>query len=111
MASALGDLDPRLYGRLNSTYHLLNSTNPTLAEDCWLCLSPNLLQVLTTPMDPLEAFPGNKLELSLVGPNITNVKLTHPAPQCLQSLQGSFPLGEIPKSLCVNITQSINNTQ
>jgi hypothetical protein len=33
------NLDPQLYRLLNSAHHLLNSTNPTLAEDCWLCLS------------------------------------------------------------------------
>jgi hypothetical protein len=31
--------------------------------------------------------------------------LTHPAPQCLKSLQGSIPLEEIFKNLCINITQ------
>jgi hypothetical protein len=47
----LGDPDPQLYRLLNSTHLLLNSTNSTLAEDCWLCLSPSILQVLATPMD------------------------------------------------------------
>jgi hypothetical protein len=40
------DLAPQLYRLLNSTHHLLNSTNSTLAEDCWLCLSLGLPQVL-----------------------------------------------------------------
>jgi hypothetical protein len=38
------------------------------------------------------------------------MKLTHPAPRCLQSLQGSIPLREISKNLCINITQSTNDT-
>jgi hypothetical protein len=62
-------------------------------------------------MDSLEASPGNKLNPLLTRPNITNVKLTHTAPQCLQSLQGSILLGEISKNLCINITQSTNDTQ
>jgi hypothetical protein len=107
----LMDLDSQLYRLLNSTHHLLNSTNPTWAEDCWLCLSPSLSQVLTTHIDPLDASPGNKLDLPLARPNIPNIKLTHPAPQCLQSSQGSIPLGEVSKCLCSNITQSMNNTQ
>jgi hypothetical protein len=62
-------------------------------------------------MDSLEVSPGNKLNPSLTKPNITNIKLTHPAPQCLQSLQGSIPLSEISKNFCITITQSTNNTQ
>jgi hypothetical protein len=107
----LGDLDPWLYSLLNSTHHLLSSTNPTLDEDCWLHLPPCLPQVLATPMDTLEALPGNKLDLPLMRPDITNVKLTHLVLQCLQSLQRSTPLGEISKSLCINIKESTNNTQ
>jgi hypothetical protein len=56
---SLGDLEPWPYEQLNSTHHLLNSTNSTLAEDCRLCLSPSLPQVLIIPMDSLEALPGN----------------------------------------------------
>jgi hypothetical protein len=62
-------------------------------------------------MDSLEVSPGNKLNPPLTKPNITNIELTHPAPQCLQSLQGSIPLREVSKNLCINITQSTNDTQ
>jgi hypothetical protein len=62
-------------------------------------------------MDSLEHSPGNKLNPPLTRPNITNIKLAHPTLQCLQSLQGSIPLGEDSKSLCINITQSTNDTQ
>jgi hypothetical protein len=75
------DLDSQLYRVLSSTHHLLSSTNPTLAEDWWLSLSPSLLQVLDTPMDSLEISPSNKLDLPLARLDITNVKLTYLAPQ------------------------------
>jgi hypothetical protein len=107
----LGDLDPWLYRLLNSTHHLLKSTNPTLTEDCWLCHPPSLPQVLATPMHSFEASPGNKLDLPLTRPNITNVKLTHPTPQCLQSLQGSSPLRKISKhKFCQYHSQQITLT-
>jgi hypothetical protein len=68
-------------------------------------------------MDSLEFSPGNKLNPPFkkyyqynIG-NIANIKLTHPAPQCLQSLQGSIPLGEISKNFCIGITESTNNAQ
>jgi hypothetical protein len=111
IASATHGSNPQLFRLLNSAHHLLNSTNPSLAEDCRLCLSPSLPQVLATPLDSLEVSPGNKLNPPLTKPNITNIEQTHPAPQCLQSLQGSIPLGEVSKNLCINITQSTNNTQ
>jgi hypothetical protein len=75
------DLNPQLYRLLNSAHHLLNSTNPTLAEDCWLSLSPSLPQVLATPMDSPEVSPVNKLNPHLTKPNIINIELTHPVPQ------------------------------
>jgi hypothetical protein len=98
VASPPMDLDPQLYRLLNSAHHLLNATNTTLAEDCWLCLSPSLPQVLATPMDSLEASPGNKLNPPLIRPNITNIKLIHPAPQCLQVYRGQFHWGKSPRA-------------
>jgi hypothetical protein len=74
------DLDPRIYRLLNSTHHLLNYANPSLAENCWLCLSPSLSQVLAIPMDSLETSPGKILGLPLTKCDIVKVKLTHPAP-------------------------------
>jgi hypothetical protein len=105
------DLNPQLFRLLNSAHNLLNFTNPSLAEDYWLCLSPSLPQLLATHMDSLEVSSGNKLNPPLTKPNITNIKLTHPTPQCLQSLQGSVSLGEISKNLCISITESANKTQ
>ena len=32
------DLDPQTMDIIEATHKVLNSTNPTLAEDCWLCL-------------------------------------------------------------------------
>jgi hypothetical protein len=52
------DLNPQIYRLLNSTYHLLNDTNPSLSKNCWLCLSPSLSQVLGIPMDSLGTSPG-----------------------------------------------------
>jgi hypothetical protein len=49
-------------------------------------------------MDSLEASPGNELNPLLTRLNSTNIKLTYPAPQCLQSLQGSIPMGESPRA-------------
>jgi hypothetical protein len=91
---------------LNSTHHLLNYTNLSLAENSWLCLSPSLSQVLAPPMDSLGTSPSKISGLPLARPYIAKVKLTHPAPQCLQSLHGWRPLGKIPKELCVKITLS-----
>jgi hypothetical protein len=96
------DLDPQLYRLLNSSHHILNSTNPTLTEDFWLCLSLILPQILANPMSSLEAFPGHKLNPLLTRVNVTNIKLILSVHQCLQSLQGSIPLGEVSKSVCIN---------
>jgi hypothetical protein len=54
-------------------------------------------------MDLLGTLPDKILGLPLRRPNIAKVKLTHPAPQCLQSLHGLIPLEKIPKELCVKI--------
>jgi hypothetical protein len=43
------DLGPQIYRLLNHSYHLQNYTNPSLAENCWLCLSLSLSQVLAAP--------------------------------------------------------------
>jgi hypothetical protein len=104
------DLDPWIYRLLNSTHHLLNYTNLSLAKNCWLCLSPSLSQVLAAPMDSLGTLPGNILGLPLTRPDIARVKLTHSVPQCLQSLPGSRPLGKIPKELYVKITLTTDLT-
>ena len=32
------DLDPQTMDIIEATHKVLNSTNPTLTEDCWLCL-------------------------------------------------------------------------
>ena len=32
------DLDPQTMDIIEATHKVLNSTKPTLAEDCWLCL-------------------------------------------------------------------------
>jgi hypothetical protein len=55
-------------------------------------------------MDLLGTLPDKILGLPLTRPNIAKVKLTHPAPQCLQSPHGLSPLGKIPEELCVKIT-------
>jgi hypothetical protein len=78
------DLNPQLFILLNSAHNLLNSTKPPLVRIVGFVS----LQAFHRYMDSLEASPGNKLNPPLTKPNITNVKLTHPAPQCLQSLQG-----------------------
>jgi hypothetical protein len=88
------DLDPWLYRLLLSTHHLPNYTNPSLSENCWLCLSPSLSHVLATPMDSLGTSPGKILGLPLTRPTY------------LQSLHGSRPLGKIPKKFCVKIMLS-----
>jgi hypothetical protein len=94
------DLDPQIYRLFDSTHRFL-FTNPSLTKNCWLCLFPSLSQVLATLMDSLGTLPGKILGLALTRPDIVKVKLTHPAPQCLQSLHGSRPLREIPKEHCV----------
>ncbi|KAM4816107.1 syncytin-1-like [Urocitellus parryii] len=38
-------LDPETQSILQATLSLLNTTNPNLVEDCWLCLEPGPLQV------------------------------------------------------------------
>jgi hypothetical protein len=104
------DLDPWIYRLLNSPHQLLNYTNPSLAENCLLFLSPSLWQVLATPMDSHGTSPGKILGLPLTRPDTATVKLTHPALQCLQSLHGLRPLRKIPKELCIKITLSTDLT-
>jgi hypothetical protein len=82
---------------------------PHFGWDCWLVslqASHRYWQSLWIHFRPHQV-----INPPVTRPNITNIKLTHPALQCLQSLQGSVPLGEISKNLCINITQSTNDTQ
>jgi hypothetical protein len=59
---------------------------------------------LATPMDSFGTSPGKISGLPLIRSDIAKVKLTHSAPQCLQSLQRLRPLGKILfKELCVKI--------
>jgi hypothetical protein len=94
------DLDPWIYKLLDSSHHLLNDTNPSLAEDCWLCLSPIFSPVLATPIN----FNLN-----------SSYKKSPPSPMCLWWYPSSPPLlpkptgvarsvGKIPKELCNKTT-------
>jgi hypothetical protein len=44
------DLDPQTMDIIETTHKVLNSTNPTLAEDCWLCLGLGVTWSLAFPM-------------------------------------------------------------
>ncbi|XP_036894588.1 syncytin-2-like [Sturnira hondurensis] len=61
------DLDTQTMDILTATHQALNTSNPTLAEDCWLCLSQG------TPM-PL-AFPAN---ISILNEATLNCTLNQP---------------------------------
>lgn len=44
------DLDPQTMDIIEATHKVLNSTNPTLAEDCWLCLGLRVTWPLAFPL-------------------------------------------------------------
>ena len=44
------DLDPQTMDIIEATHKVLNSTNPKLAEDCWLCLSLGVMWPLAFPL-------------------------------------------------------------
>lgn len=64
------DLDPQTIGLLEATFLTLNRTNPSLAADCWLCMT------LGTPM-PI-ALPAELNETSLASAHNTNCSLSLP---------------------------------
>jgi hypothetical protein len=93
------DLDSQIYKLVDSTHHLLSDTNPSLAEDCWLCLSPVFSHVLANPI----SFNLNSAYKNLP-PHVVGVTLTHPVSYCFQSPQGKTSIGKIPKELCNKTT-------
>ncbi|XP_023579322.1 syncytin-1-like [Octodon degus] len=81
------DLDTQTADILAATHRALNSTNPDMAKDCWLCMT------MDTPM-PL-AIPSNSTPQALTDPANSSCSpsypfavqpLTYPAPSCLQGI-------------------------
>jgi hypothetical protein len=47
--SQIPDLDPNTLDILGSTFSLLNTSNPTLAKDCWLCMTTGAVMPMAIP--------------------------------------------------------------
>lgn len=63
------DIDPHTSEIIDATHHTLNITNPTLANDCWLCLALGNPWPLAIPLLNDSAWPT---------PQITNCTLNIP---------------------------------
>ncbi|XP_062961872.1 syncytin-1-like [Cynocephalus volans] len=53
-------LDPHTQDILSATHSLLNSTNPSLAQDCWLCLTVGMPLPTAIPMFNASYIPFNE---------------------------------------------------
>jgi hypothetical protein len=49
--SQIPDLDPNTLDILGSTFSLLNTSNPTLAKDCWLCMTTGAIMPMAIPVN------------------------------------------------------------
>uniref|UniRef100_A0A8C0WG96 Pannexin n=1 Tax=Castor canadensis TaxID=51338 RepID=A0A8C0WG96_CASCN len=49
--SQIPDLDPNTLDILGSTFSLLNTSNPTLAKDCWLCMTTGAVMPMAIPVN------------------------------------------------------------
>ncbi|XP_076715666.1 LOW QUALITY PROTEIN: syncytin-1-like [Callospermophilus lateralis] len=49
--SQLPDLDVNTWGILKTTFFLLNNSDPTLASDCWLCLTTGVVMPVAVPIN------------------------------------------------------------
>ncbi|XP_048200268.1 syncytin-1-like, partial [Perognathus longimembris pacificus] len=59
------DLDVHTSDILKATLNILNTSNPELANDCWLCISLGMPMPLAIPSDNLINFTDNNLTCSL----------------------------------------------
>ena len=94
-------LDPCLYRVFNTTYHLLNDTNPQLARDCWLCLSLGTPRYLATPV-PLNIATamGTPTDPPLPGPVLRAMELAPKVPECFTNDGGIEPVGSLATDQC-----------
>jgi hypothetical protein len=90
------DLYPQLYRLLKSAHYLLNSTKPTLAEDCWIVslqASHRYWQFLWIHLRPHQV-----INPPLTRPNITNIETNPSCSSVLKVYRGQFHWGKFPKT-------------
>lgn len=95
------DLDPRLEQLLSSTLSALNSSNPKLAADCWLCPALGNSWPLALPVNLTGPYNGSTCSLL---PPFMVMPVSLPPIQCLVSppsnLSLEIPLGQATEGNC-----------
>lgn len=84
-------------------HHLLNTTDPQLAADCWLCLRTGPLQLIASPLSVLNLSRPtvDPPKLAEINPKSANVLLSHQAPDCVHNPGGTHSIGSLSATQCL----------